>query len=110
MLSSLDRSFRPYAEELVAAARSLDRAFQVTSARRTYAEQARLYRRFRAGLAQLPAAPPGHSRHEVGLAVDIARRGTPPFEDPYLYALGAAWSDAGWGWWPSDPVHFEAAW
>jgi hypothetical protein len=108
-LSSLDSRFRPYAQELLIVAQQLDPLFRVTSARRGYAEQARLYRAFRMGRSPLPAAPPGHSAHERGLAVDIARPGTAPLQDPLLYALGRAWSDAGWMWHPSDPVHFEAA-
>lgn len=43
---------------------------QVTSTYRTYAEQARLYARYKAGLGGL-AAPPGTSRHERGMAADI---------------------------------------
>jgi len=43
---------------------------QVTSGLRTYAEQDRLYRRYLAGGSLFPAAPPGLSSHEYGLAFD----------------------------------------
>lgn len=47
----------------------------VTSGRRSYAEQDRLYKRFLAGGSSFPAAPPGASAHEHGLAFDSV---TPP--------------------------------
>lgn len=43
----------------------------VVSSHRTRAEQAELYRRYKAGTGNL-AAPPGQSLHESGWAVDIA--------------------------------------
>jgi hypothetical protein len=47
---------------------------RVTSAQRSTAEQAELYARYRAGTGSLAAAP-GHSLHETGQALDIAKGG-----------------------------------
>ena len=44
---------------------------QVTSGRRSTREQARLYQLYIAGRSRLPAAPPGRSAHEYGLAIDV---------------------------------------
>lgn len=98
----------PYARVLLQAATSLDRKFRVTSFVRTHAQQARLYRAWLArGKTGLPAAAPGHSMHELGLAVDIARPGVDPFHDELLAQLGAWWRNNGLGWSESDPVHFQ---
>lgn len=43
----------------------------VSSARRTHRQQVALYRRYLAGLNPYPVAPPGHSNHERGLAIDV---------------------------------------
>ena len=43
----------------------------VTSGRRTYGEQQRLYSAYLAGRSSLPAAPPGRSAHNYGLAIDV---------------------------------------
>jgi LAS superfamily LD-carboxypeptidase LdcB len=77
----------------------------VTSAYRSYAQQAVLYRRYLAGQSPLPAAPPGHSKHNYGLAVDVDL----PQNRAALAALGAWWTSIGGRWGGmSDPVHFEA--
>ncbi|MBN2096130.1 hypothetical protein JW752_01890 [Candidatus Peregrinibacteria bacterium] len=48
-----------------------------------------------------PTAPPGHSLHEVGLAVDVANW---PEAKPYLIAEGFFWL-GGWRW--SEKHHFQ---
>jgi hypothetical protein len=106
-LRTLAPEFRPYAEALVIFARELDRTFLVSSARRSRMEQAQLYARYRAGRSRLPAAPPGSSLHELGLAVDIVRPGVDPHRDELLEFLGAEWHSIGGAWSPSDPVHFS---
>jgi peptidoglycan LD-endopeptidase CwlK len=106
--ATLDERFRPYADWLLAIATEyLDPSFRVTSARRDTAEQARLYERFRLGLSNLPAAAPGTSWHEYGLAVDIARPGIDPREDDLLQELGQFWVKVGGFWSARDPVHFQ---
>ena len=72
---------------------------RITSVRRTSQQQAVLYQRFLRGQSSLPAAPPGRSLHEKGLAFDMVTANPP--------ALGALWQSMGGRWFPSDPVHFE---
>lgn len=81
----------------------------VTSARRSPVDQYRLYDLYRRGLSDLPAARPGTSLHEYGLAFDLARPGVDPLGDTILYDLGEAWTAWGGVWGQSrDPVHFQA--
>jgi LAS superfamily LD-carboxypeptidase LdcB len=108
-LNKLDPRFRPAAQTLLRVARQLDARFTVTSARRSRADQVRLYTRWVRGESPFPALPPGRSQHERGLAVDLARLGVAPQDDQLLAELGAAWRGAGGVWGGSvDPVHFEA--
>jgi peptidoglycan LD-endopeptidase CwlK len=44
---------------------------QVTSGLRSRASQAKLYDDYIHGRSKLPAAPPGRSAHEYGLAIDV---------------------------------------
>jgi len=106
-LVSLVHELRSPAELLLSVGRAYDRALRVTSARRTAAEQGRLYARWQAGLSTLPAAPPGRSLHEYGLAFDLARPSVDPRRDQLLEALGEVWNSWGGHWSASDPVHFE---
>jgi hypothetical protein len=78
---------------------------RVSSARRSHAQQALLYRRFLAGQSRFPAAPPGHSAHELGLAFDLWINDETQFTD-----LGSVWEQMGgtWGGHFHDPIHFEA--
>lgn len=77
---------------------------RVTSAFRTYAQQARLYRRYLHGMSPYPAAPPGNSMHEQGRAFDL---GGLTAEE--LQTLGLTWESWGgrWGGRFGDPIHFE---
>jgi hypothetical protein len=91
--------------------------FVLTSAVRSYAQQAKLYEEYLAhegeprpaGVRLYTVLPPGRSQHERGWAVDLARLNVHPQEDPLLAQLGAWWRQVGgvWGG-PADPVHFEA--
>ncbi|MCE5255185.1 MAG: D-alanyl-D-alanine carboxypeptidase family protein [Actinomycetia bacterium] len=109
-LSTLHPAFRPHAESFFAWARQVfGGGLVVTSARRTWADQERLYRRSLAGQNDgLPASPPGSSDHELGLAMDLAFLNARAIDDPRLRELGSAWTRAGGKWWESDPVHFGA--
>lgn len=100
----LRKDLLPAFNALVRIARSLDGSARVTSAYRSPAEQARLYRRYLAGLNQYPVAPPGRSLHEQGRAVDLVAR------PEVLRRLGALWEEAGgrWGGRFNDDIHFEA--
>jgi len=95
---------RPAAAYLVEQARVSGLAPVITSVYRSYGQQAALYRRYRAGLSRLPAAPPGRSLHQQGRAFDVDL----PQHREVLPQMGAAWRSMGGRWWPSDPVHFEA--
>lgn len=77
---------------------------QITSTRRSRREQAQLYAAYLRGESRYPAAPPGQSKHEVGLAFDY-------LADPWiLQQLGELWESVGgrWGGHVDDPIHFEA--
>jgi hypothetical protein len=77
---------------------------QVTSVRRTFSQQTRLWNAFLRGESRYPAAPPGTSKHEFGLAWDMVA------EPAILAALGELWESWGgtWGGRFGDPIHFEA--
>lgn len=102
-LRRLQPWLRPYAEWLVwAAPYAGARSVRITSVTRSRAQQAALYRRFLAGRSQFPAAPPGRSKHEFGLAWDMV---TEPYS--VLPILGRWWNEVGGTWHPSDVIHFE---
>ena len=104
----LDYRFRPYADWLVKLGQHYDSRVVVTSGRRSPAKQARLYREWKLGRSRIPAAPPGRSLHQFGLAVDVARIGVDPLNDPLLNYLGAVWASYGGKWGGArDPVHFQ---
>lgn len=93
---------RPFARALVDLASQYGLNPQVTSMRRSYSTQKRLYQRYLAGQAQFPAAPPGTSAHEFGYAMDMI---TTPFEA--LADLGEVWMQWGGLWGSNDVIHFE---
>lgn len=93
---------RPFAEELLNVAARAGVGFQVTSVRRSHAQQTRLYRAFLRGETQYPVAPPGTSAHEFGYAFD----GVSDVRE-YQADFGKVWQ--GWGgiWSAKDEVHFQ---
>jgi hypothetical protein len=104
-IRALAPGLQPYAYALVDTAAQSGWAPRVTSTRRSRREQSFLYRRFLAGLSNYPAAPPGRSAHELGLAIDII---VTPYEA--LNELGSLWESWGgrWGGRGKDPIHFES--
>lgn len=104
-LRTLSPDFRPYAEQFVDYLTANGLSVSVTSARRSFAEQTRLYTRYINGQSPYPAAVPGTSTHELGYAFDAV---VSPKE--YQRAAGEAWEKFGgrWGGRFRDPVHFEA--
>jgi len=90
---------RPYAQYLYDTCNQYGQRPRVTSVYRSPAKQRILYERYIRGESSLPAAPPGKSKHQFGLAFDMVT------EDPD--AVGAFWKQMGGKWWASDPVHFE---
>lgn len=105
-LNSLVPQLRPYARALVDLAGRNGLQPRITSARRSHAEQARLYRRFVAGLQPYPVAPPGTSAHEFGMAFDLV---VSPYDLSLFRQLGQIWVSWGgvWGGEFDDPIHFE---
>lgn len=73
-----------------------------TSTLRTFSEQQALFARFVAGKARFPAARPGTSTHELGIAVDLVPRSR--FALPAVIGVmkrhGFKWAG------PRDEVHF----
>lgn len=101
-LNALQPFLRPYAEWLVSVAPYAGaRSVRVTSVKRSRAQQRALYSNWLAGRSRFPAAPPGRSKHEYGLAWDMV---TEPFSA--LTTLGAWWRSVGGEWSPTDPIHF----
>lgn len=107
-LGTLQPDLVPWAKYLYWIGKQYDGRLVVTSARRSRAKQTRLYQRWVRGQSTLPAAPPGESLHEYGVAFDLARLGVAPEEDLLLQYLGAVWEH--WGGrhgGTRDPVHFQ---
>lgn len=73
---------------------------RVTSGYRSRAHQSRLYNRWKAGKSRLPAARPGTSKHERGLAADLLASDLPRVVK-IARSLGLKWAGE------KDPVHFE---
>jgi len=104
MFSELVPELRPHALALVNVLGEAGLHPRVTSTRRSHQQQVRLYRNFVAGRSRYPAAPPGSSAHEYGLAFDLI---TSPYEA--LADAGATWESWGgvWGGRFNDEIHFE---
>ncbi len=75
----------------------------VTSTRRDLETQKRLYADYKAGRSKYPAAPPGHSQHDRGMAFDLH------LDPPEYAAAGALWERLGltWGGRFNDEIHFD---
>lgn len=107
-LNTLAPGLVPWAKWLHKMGQQHDGRLVVTSARRSFAKQTKLYYRWKRGLSKIPAAPPGRSLHQSGLAFDMARIGIEPLGDPLLAWLGAWWEYYGGRWGGErDPVHFQ---
>jgi hypothetical protein len=104
MFEDLIPDLQEFARALLDAAGQAGLQPRVTSTRRTYAAQSRLYKRFLAGQSPYPAAPPGTSAHEFGYAFDMV---TSPLDA--LQDVGYTWETWGgiWGGHFGDEVHFE---
>ena len=107
-LSGLNPALRPWAEWLTKIGKYYDSRLVVTSGFRSSRKQGQLYQRYISGESPIPAAPPGRSLHEYGLAFDLARSGVDPFQDELLQWLAHVWKQIGGtvgG--QGDPVHFS---
>jgi len=79
-LRGLEPEVRQRAEWTLAVARYYKVPVTVTSTRRSWAEQQSLYNRYLAGKSKWPAAKPGGSAHQFGLAWDsVPNEGNMPF-------------------------------
>jgi len=107
-LRTLHPQLVPWARWLYDLGKTYDPLLVVTSARRSPGKQADLYRKWQRGESKIPAAPPGSSLHEYGLAFDMARIGKDPLDDPLLNWLGRVWEYVGGRHGGArDPVHFQ---
>ena len=107
-LNTLVPGLVPWAKWIHAVGQNQDGRLVVTSARRSFAKQVELYYKWKRGLSAIPAAPPGKSLHQQGLAFDMARIGIDPLGDPLLAWLGSWWEYYGGRWGGErDPVHFQ---
>jgi len=95
---------RPWATALFDVATRFRLAPRVTSTFRSLSEQRLLYEKFLRGQSRFPAAPPGRSRHNFGLAFDMIAN-TPEGQD----FLGRVWESWGgrWGGRFNDVIHFD---
>lgn len=108
-MGGLDSRFKPYADALLELARRMNPAAYISSGKRSSSKQRELYRDYVTGRSRYPAAVPGTSKHERGLAVDLAG-----LSAGQLKKLGRVWRSWGGRWGGSfkgrkDPIHFEAA-
>jgi len=107
-LNTLQPSLIPWARWIYNFGKYYDGRLVVTSARRSSADQRRLYQKYIRGESEIPAAHPGTSMHEIGWAFDLARIGKSPVGDDFLMWLGSWWEYYGGKHGGSrDPVHFQ---
>jgi len=99
-LSRVHPKLKTIARNLPRVARSQGFQVRITSGWRSYATQAKLYNDYVRGVAHYPANPPGQSKHEKGLALDILSTNTEALVN-LLTSVGLAWAG------PADPIHFE---
>jgi hypothetical protein len=107
-LSLLDPHFRPIAQIWVEVMKDVGLSPRVTSTKRTRKEQEALYRAAQSGRSKYPAALPGTSLHEWGLAFDVEA-----IPHTALFVLGPVWERLGGVWGGrfsrKDEIHFEAS-
>ena len=100
-LRGLHRDLRPYAEYAYQLGVAYGLKPVITSGFRDWAEQDLLYKRYLAGKSRFPAAPPGQSAHNYGLAFDSW---VPDRDKPIWNAIRRY---VGWAVTDSDWVHAE---
>jgi len=106
-LNGLHPQLIPWAKWLRDIGRYYDSRLVVTSGFRDSTKQAALYSAWQTGESSIPAAPPGQSLHQYGLAFDLARVGVDHMNDPLLRWLGNVWVQVGGSYGGErDPVHF----
>lgn len=112
-LDSLDPHIREAANWFVGVLAQVGLRPTITSVRRSRRTQEKLYNDYVSGRSRFPAARPGTSKHERGLAFDIF---FPSFKGlstaqltTALEPVGRLWESMGgrWGGRFKDPIHFE---
>ena len=98
--NGLNPDLAVYAERLYLWAEANGLRPRITSVLRTRQQQTILYERYLRGQSRFPAAPPGRSLHEQGLAFDMVT-------SDQGQSAGAVWNAAGGRWSPNDWVHYE---
>jgi hypothetical protein len=113
VLRTLDHRVQPFVRDFLLALAKLGIHSRITSGRRDRATQVRLWNAYRSGRSKFPAARPGTSIHETGLAFDVILQhivppSRPPYPHPYEVA-GRIWEGLGltWGGRFRDPIHFD---
>ena len=101
-LLDLIPEMQPWAQKLLDVISQAGAQFTLTSVFRTYKEQEKLYSDYIAGRSKYPAAPPGGSAHEVGMAFDLVLDNASD-----QVQSGQVWSGWGGKWANSDAIHFE---
>lgn len=99
--SGLENALRARADQTMALARQYGLNPTITSVRRNWAEQQKLYDRWNAGLSRWPANPPGLSPHQYGVAWDSS---VPAHQQDLWNRIRAA---MGWKLYAHDIVHAE---
>jgi hypothetical protein len=99
-LFNIDPKLKTIARNLPRIARALGFNVRITSGYRSYATQSKLYQDYIQGIAHYPANPPGTSKHEKGMALDILSTNTEKLVS-LLTSVGLRWAG------PIDPIHFE---
>ena len=108
-LKDLHPQVRPAAEWLVSLAAAQGWDVRITSVRRSMREQQMLYADWIRGRRILPAAKPGCSQHQYGLAWDMVI--SEDMNGPRQRAIGGAWGQIGGSWGgQTDPVHYGVFW
>lgn len=89
-------------QHLRSQAKRLGISTTLTSGHRSLESQSRLYARFLSGRSRFPAARPGYSTHNYGLAVDlVATRGSQALLGQLARYSALVWAGRG------DVVHFD---
>lgn len=103
---SLNARLKPFAVALLQVALLLEPRAYFASGKRSAATQRKLYLDWISGRSRYPAAAPGTSKHERGLAFDLG--GLSPSQ---LRDIGGVWESWGGRWGgrfsSPDPIHFE---
>ena len=109
LLKELVPELQPFAFWLVNLALAQGWSVRITSVYRSEREQRMLWDEWVRGNRRLPAAKPGCSQHQYGLAWDMVIN-EDPF-GPFQRAIGGAWKEIGGSWGGiGDPVHYGVFW